>query len=206
MSGSTSTKSNSKVRGFTVPSLSASLLPCVRVTVFSLSMRMSTSFMDKRRANSFSHAGGRSSSTTPSTGLNTLKWWRVPSAVQNATAVSRGGNPGSALAISWRPRSVSSSPGRSARASSPSRARPPSRCVGPLRTVADPRRVRLHRPRGSSAHFQGMSDAWITSGTPWPPTDLMARSTSFSPKVCVVTFSSGKRFEASCCSASSQAL
>src|SRR5690242_7427342 len=36
MSGSTSTKSNSKVRGLTLPSLSALLLPWVRVTVFSL--------------------------------------------------------------------------------------------------------------------------------------------------------------------------
>src|SRR6185312_2297305 len=33
ISGSTSTKSNSKARGFTAPSLSARLLPCVRVTV-----------------------------------------------------------------------------------------------------------------------------------------------------------------------------
>src|SRR4026209_160006 len=46
----------------------------------------------------------------------------------------------------------------------------------------------------------------MTSCTPWPPTDLMARSTSFNPKVWVVTFSSGKRCDASCCSASSQAL
>ena len=36
ISGSTSTNSNSKVLGFTVPSLSAWLLPWVRVTVFSL--------------------------------------------------------------------------------------------------------------------------------------------------------------------------
>src|SRR5262245_18401905 len=36
ISGSTSTKSNSKVLGLTVPSLTAWLLPCVRVTVFSL--------------------------------------------------------------------------------------------------------------------------------------------------------------------------
>jgi hypothetical protein len=35
----------------------------------------------------------------------------------------------------------------------------------------------------------------MTSGTPWPPTDLMARSTSFNPKVWVVTFSSGKRLK-----------
>src|SRR5688500_684478 len=54
-------------------------------------------------------------------------------------------------------------------------------------------------------HCQGMSEAWITSGTPCPPTDLIARSTSFRPKRWVVTFSSAKRFEASCCSASSQA-
>src|SRR5215510_10519232 len=36
MIGSTSTKSNSKVLALTVPSLSAWLLPCVRVTVISL--------------------------------------------------------------------------------------------------------------------------------------------------------------------------
>ena len=47
-------------------------------------------------------------------------------------------------------------------------------------------------------YCQGISEAWITSGTPWPPTDLMARSTSFSPNLWVVTFSSGKRLEASC--------
>src|SRR2546430_13023655 len=62
------------------------------------------------------------------------------------------------------------------------------------------------RMREGGFYSQGMSDAWITSGTPWPPTDLMARSTSFSPNLWVVTFSSGKRFEASCASASSHAL
>src|SRR5262245_45067754 len=36
MRGSTSSNWNSKVFGLTVPSLSARLLPCVRVTVFSL--------------------------------------------------------------------------------------------------------------------------------------------------------------------------
>src|SRR5438270_3501444 len=35
ISGSTSSKSNSKVFGFTVPSFSDLLLPCVRVTAFS---------------------------------------------------------------------------------------------------------------------------------------------------------------------------
>src|SRR5262245_43638176 len=35
----------------------------------------------------------------------------------------------------------------------------------------------------------GMSDACITSATPCPPTERMARSTSLSPNVCVVTFS-----------------
>src|SRR5688572_9940936 len=43
MSGSTSTKSNWKVRGLTVPSFSALLLPCVRVTVFSLRSAMASS-------------------------------------------------------------------------------------------------------------------------------------------------------------------
>src|SRR3981081_201083 len=40
MSGSTSSNANSKVRGLTVPSLSDRLLPCVRVTVFSLGSGM----------------------------------------------------------------------------------------------------------------------------------------------------------------------
>src|SRR6185369_8515654 len=43
MSGSTSMNSNSNERGFTVPSFSALLLPCVRVTVFSLSSAMGRS-------------------------------------------------------------------------------------------------------------------------------------------------------------------
>ena len=60
--------------------------------------------------------------------------------------------------------------------------------------------------RDARGHFQGSREAWITSGTPWPPTDLMARSTSLSPKRWVVILSSGKRFDASCCRASSQAL
>ena len=46
----------------------------------------------------------------------------------------------------------------------------------------------------------------MTSGTPWPLTDLMARSTSLSPNLWVVILSSGKRRDASCASASSQAL
>src|SRR6266852_9178548 len=57
-----------------------------------------------------------------------------------------------------------------------------------------------------TAYFQGMSEAWITSGTPCPPTERMARSTSFNPNLWVVTFSSGKRLDASCARASSQAL
>src|SRR5260370_16274924 len=40
MSGSTSSKWNAKLRGFTVPSLSARLLPWVRVTVLSFSSGM----------------------------------------------------------------------------------------------------------------------------------------------------------------------
>ena len=58
----------------------------------------------------------------------------------------------------------------------------------------------------SAAHNHGISEAWITSGTPLPPTERMARSTSLSPNLWVVTSSSGKRLEASCSSASSQAL
>ncbi len=75
----------------------------------------------------------------------------------------------------------------------------------PLRP-ASTRADNVSCPPGGSAHVHGMSEAWITSGTPSPPTDLMARSTSLSPKRWVVTSSSGKRFEASCASASSQAL
>ena len=58
-----------------------------------------------------------------------------------------------------------------------------------------------------AAHLysHGISEAWITSGTPSPPTALIALSTSFRPKRCVVTSSSGNRFDASCSSASSQA-
>ena len=62
------------------------------------------------------------------------------------------------------------------------------------------------RLRERPVHSHGKSEAWITSGTPWPPTDLMARSTSLSPNLWVVTFSNGKRFEASCARASSHAL
>ena len=61
-------------------------------------------------------------------------------------------------------------------------------------------------PEPHRRYIQGMREAWMTSGTPWPPTDLIARSTSFNAKRCVVTFSSGKRFEASWASASSHAL
>jgi len=39
-------------------------------------------------------AGGRSSATTCSTGLNSLNRWRVSPSVQNATTVSSGGQPG----------------------------------------------------------------------------------------------------------------
>src|SRR5437660_11941742 len=63
----------------------------------------------------------------------------------------------------------------------------------------------LH-PHTPDAQVHGISEAWITSGTPLPPTDLMARSTSFKGKRCVVIFSSGKRFEAIWCNASSHAF
>src|SRR5437660_4681473 len=60
--------------------------------------------------------------------------------------------------------------------------------------------------RAARRHSHGISEAWITSGTPSPPTERMARSTSSSPKRWVVIRSSGKRLEASCAKASSQAL
>lgn len=39
----------------------------------------------------------------------------------------------------------------------------------------------------------GNTVTWMAPGTPWPPTDRMARSTSASPKRCVAINSSGKR-------------
>ena len=57
----------------------------------------------------------------------------------------------------------------------------------------------------SAPYSHGINEAWITSLTPSPPTERMARSTSLSPNLWVVTSSSGKRWEASCASASSQA-
>src|SRR5258707_13519796 len=62
------------------------------------------------------------------------------------------------------------------------------------------------RRKRHDLYSHGISEAWITSGTPWPPTDLIARSTSFKPNRCVVTFSTGKRLDASCATATSQAL
>ena len=95
----------------------------------------------------------------------------------------------------------------------------PARRRGPIATGRDcscgghrfpptghPAAFRGGDPSRGRPYSHGISEAWITSGTPWPPTERMARSTSFSPKRWVVTFSSGKRFEASCASASSQAL
>src|SRR5262245_60419078 len=79
-------------------------------------------------------------------------------------------------------------------------------CDGDFRLIAHARaRLRLHGD-GSLPYCHGISEAWITSGTPSPPTDLMARSTSLNPNLWVVTFSSGKRLDASCAKASSQAL
>src|SRR5262249_34051799 len=65
---------------------------------------------------------------------------------------------------------------------------------------------RFFAPHVASAdYFHGIRETWITSLAPSPPTDLIARSASLRPNVCVVTSSSGKRFEASCCNASSHA-
>ena len=66
-------------------------------------------------------------------------------------------------------------------------------------------RLRFLQPWNLS-QSHGISEAWITSATPSPPTERMARSTSSSPKRWVVINSSGKRLEASCAKASSQAL
>ena len=80
--------------------------------------------------------------------------------------------------------------------------------VGELRRVlADEYRalLRFLQPWNLS-QSHGISEAWITSATPSPPTERMARSTSSSPKRWVVINSSGKRLEASCAKASSQAL
>ena len=63
-----------------------------------------------------------------------------------------------------------------------------------------------HDVERSAFYSHGISEAWITSGTPSLPTERMARSTSFKPNLCVVISSSGKRFDAICSSASSQAL
>src|SRR5262249_38192954 len=59
--------------------------------------------------------------------------------------------------------------------------------------------------RYEASHSHGISEAWITSLTPSPPTERIARSTSLRPKRCVVTSSTGKRLEAICARASSQA-
>src|SRR6267154_4945541 len=59
--------------------------------------------------------------------------------------------------------------------------------------------------RYAAAPFQGATETWITSSAPFPATDLIAQSTSLKPNVCVIAFSSGKRCEESCFSASSQA-
>src|SRR5215471_6731840 len=48
MRGSTSSKSNAKVRGLTVPSLSARLLPWLRVTVLSLSSAMKRNAIERK--------------------------------------------------------------------------------------------------------------------------------------------------------------
>ncbi len=67
------------------------------------------------------------------------------------------------------------------------------------------RRATERRDEARLAHSHGISEAWMTPGTPWLPTERMARSTSFRPKRCVVISSRGKRFEAICSRASSQA-
>src|SRR5262249_56015052 len=50
--------------------------------------------------------------------------------------------------------------------------------------------------RERAVYCHGMREAWITSGTPWPPTDLMARSTSLRPTLSIFPFSTAKPFHA----------
>src|SRR6516165_3537422 len=86
--------------------------------------------------------------------------------------------------------------------------------IAKIREVGEVRRVLADEYRAvlrflqpwNLSHSHGISEAWITSATPSPPTERMARSTSSSPKRWVVISSSGKRLEASCAKASSQAL
>jgi hypothetical protein len=99
--GSTSTKSNSKVRGLTVPSLSALLFPWVRVTVVSFGSATVRILSAAGAGNSgnardrIAHPCGRNVPLDHvAGGLNTRKWCGVRPATQKATTVSIGGQPG----------------------------------------------------------------------------------------------------------------
>src|SRR5207248_1771016 len=77
-------------------------------------------------------------------------------------------------------------------------------CDAVLREGVDDGAVRAHDvPDDYSCH--GRRDTWITPSSTSPPTARIAVSTSSSPYSCVVSRSSGKRFDASCAIASSTA-
>src|SRR5262245_56219522 len=76
-------------------------------------------------------AGGRSSSRTSATGLNTLKWCRRSGAVQTAITVSSGGQPGSPQATSATVTATSSASLNRARVHVRTRSRA-ARWSGPL--------------------------------------------------------------------------
>ena len=114
----------------------------------------------------------------------------------------RSTTPGSLTTIGWQASRTAGSSAALRLISGPMPAGSPvAMAIFALLLITSARRSFVSTAAGAEAsHYcHGISDAWITSGTPWPPTDLMARSTSFRPNVWVVTFSSGKRFEASCC-------
>ena len=109
--------------------------------------------------------------------------------------------------LAWRADKPGSPPktGSQGRAQPPDRV-PPESDLGPDAGRIANRNRDLESRSCIPCHSHGISEAWITSGTPSLPTERMARSTSFNPNLCVVISSSGKRFDAICSSASSQAL
>src|SRR5690242_6854603 len=226
MSGSTSTKSSSKPRGLTVPSLSARLLPWVRVTVFSRGRAMASSSSAALALDAVGHGerafhpGGRQ--VLPRDGgerLEDLEMMAQPlGGAELDHRLARRAAGKRRLDLRDRDRVVAIE--RETLAGPRFHPRAGLEEFRPLAKGIE-ERLAGHAglaPRGrlqpgpvarevhGEFYFQGMREAWITSGTPWPPTERMARSTSYSPNACVVIFSRGNRLEASCCRASSQAL
>lgn len=143
---------------------------------------------------SFIHQGGRSASCTSGAGLKILNCRRFPSSGQKANTVSTGGHPGMVQANSVT--MIIASPESLKR----------SEVSFFKRITAAWLAFRKNGVTGTAAvndYSQGIKDAWITSFTPALPTERIARSTSFSPKRCVVIWSRLNRREANCCKASS---